>query len=88
MKGQTRLATNVDIEKLDKDEQLRAAEYGLINIYFSPAKMEDAGSKFLTLAEISAKIARRQTSKGCISLTYSDAAMRRSGVRFHRLIKK
>ena len=32
------------------------SEEELIPIYFSPAKMEDAGSKFLTLAEISAKI--------------------------------
>lgn len=32
------------------------SEEELIPIYFSPARMEDAGSKFLTLAEISAKI--------------------------------
>ena len=32
------------------------SEEELIPIYYSPAKMEDAGSKFLTLAEISAKI--------------------------------
>ena len=38
------------------------SEEELIPIYYSPAKMEDAGSKFLTLAEISAKI----VSFGCL----------------------
>ena len=38
------------------------SEEELIPLYFSPAKMEDAGSKFLTLAEISAKI----VSFGCL----------------------
>ena len=37
-------------------------EEELIPLYFSPAKMEDAGSVFLTLAEISAKI----VSFGCL----------------------
>lgn len=38
------------------------SEEELIPIYYSPARMEDAGSKFLTLAEISAKI----VSYGCL----------------------
>jgi hypothetical protein len=38
------------------------SEEELISIFFSPAKMEDAGSTFLTLAEISAKI----VSFGCL----------------------
>ena len=32
------------------------SEEELIPIYYSPAKMDDAGSKFLTLSEIAAKI--------------------------------
>ena len=32
------------------------SEEELIPIYYSPARLEDAGSKFLTLAEIAAKI--------------------------------
>ena len=38
------------------DEFMIPTSEELIPIYFSPTKMEDAGSKFLTLAEISAKI--------------------------------
>ena len=48
-----------DIKALEQhvDEfMIPASEEELIPIYFSPAKLEDAGSVFLTLAEISAKI--------------------------------
>lgn len=35
---------------------ISTSEEDLVPLYFSPAKMEDVGSKFLTLAEIAAKI--------------------------------
>lgn len=51
-----------DVAEIDSLEQhvdafmVPTSEEELIPIYFSPAKLEDAGSTFLTLAEISAKI--------------------------------
>jgi hypothetical protein len=48
-----------DIQTLEhhvEEFMIPTSEEELIPIYYSPAKMEDPGSKFLTLAEISAKI--------------------------------
>ena len=48
-----------DIQSLEQHVEtfmIPTSEEELIPIYFSPARLEDAGSKFLTLAEISAKI--------------------------------
>lgn len=48
-----------DIQSLEQHVEtfmIPTSEEELIPIYFSPARLEDAGSKFLTLAEIAAKI--------------------------------
>jgi predicted P-loop ATPase len=48
-----------DIQSLEEHVDgfmIPSCEEELIPVYFSPAEMEDAGSKFLTMAEIAAKI--------------------------------
>ena len=50
---------NGDIAGLEQhvgEFMIPTSEEELIPVYFSPARLEDAGSKFLTLAEIAAKI--------------------------------
>ena len=54
-----------DISNLEQHVEafmIPTSEEELIPLYYSPAKLEDAGSTFLTLAEISAKI----VSLGCL----------------------